>query len=314
MPTPSAIGTMSATPPDLEELRRRLDGIDDRLHDLLIERAEIVGQVAAQKRGGNISSYQPGREAVILRRLAARRPGRFPLATLLRMWREMLAATVRQQSPFAVAVFAPEDAPGAWDLARDHYGSSTPMPVHRSAREVIRAVGAGDATVGVLPMPSPSDPDPWWRHLLSSGEKTPRIIARLPFGPRGNARGGADALVIGFAAAQETGEDRTLYAAETAPDIGRARIPDLLAQRHLACTLFAAREETGGAPGSEPAPDMIRGPGQVLALIELDGFVAAHDPRLTGFAALLGGSLRRLLPLGGYAVPLAAAPSNLAKD
>ena len=33
---------MSDTPSDLEDLRRRIDGIDDRLQDLLIERMEIV--------------------------------------------------------------------------------------------------------------------------------------------------------------------------------------------------------------------------------------------------------------------------------
>ncbi|MGH7055635.1 MAG: chorismate mutase [Stellaceae bacterium] len=297
MPTPCATGTMPDIPPDLEELRRRLDDLDDRLHDLLIERTEIVGQVAAQKRGGSISPYQPGREALILRRLAARRPGRFPLATLLRMWREMLAATVRQQSPFAVAVFALDETQGFWDLARDHYGSSTPMSAHRSASQVIRAVGEDEAAVGVLPMPSPGDPDPWWRSLLSADARTPRVIARLPFGPRGNARGDADALVIGFAAPQETGADRTLLIVETAPDISRARILALLARRHLACTLFAACEETGGA----------------LALIELDGFIPAADPRLAGFAALLGQSLHRLRSLGSYPVPLAAAVCNPAK-
>jgi chorismate mutase/prephenate dehydratase len=302
MRSPSATETMSVIPPDLEGLRRRLDDLDDRLHDLLIERAEVVGMVAATKRDGRLASYHPGREAEILRRLAARRPGRFPLATLVRMWREMLAATVRLQSPFTVAVFAPEaqgfEAQGFWDLARDHYGSSTPISVHRSASQVIRAVGEGGATVGVLPMPHPGDPDPWWRHLLSADAKTPRIVARLPFGPRGNARGaGADALVIGSAAPQETGEDRTLLAIETAPDISRARILALLAQLRLACTLFAACEQGGGA----------------LALIEIDGFVPAADPRLGGFAAALGKSLHRLLPLGFYAVPLAAATPDPAK-
>lgn len=294
MPTPSATGTMPATPPDLEELRRRLDDLDDRVHDLLIERAGIVGQVAASKRDGRLA-YQPAREAEILRRLAARRPGRFPLAPLLRMWRELLAATVRQQAPFAVAVFAPGETHGFWDLARDHYGSSAPMSVHCSAREVIRAVGEGDATVGVLPMPVPGDPDPWWRSLLSPDEKTPRVIARLPFGPRGNARnGGADALVIGFAAPQETGADRTLFVIETALPVERARILGALAELRLAASLFLPCEQNGAA----------------LALIELDGFVALPDPRLDGFAALLGPSLYRLRSLGSYAVPLAAASDS----
>src|SRR5437870_5357124 len=83
--------TMSPTPLDLEELRRRLDEIDGRLHDLLIERTEVVEMVAASKRDGNLAALQPGREAEIIRRLVARHHGNFPVATIIRMWREMLA-------------------------------------------------------------------------------------------------------------------------------------------------------------------------------------------------------------------------------
>src|ERR1700758_2896810 len=92
---------------DLADLRRRIDAIDDQMHDLLMERAEIVAQVAASKRGGDVAFYQPAREAQILRRLAARHHGILPVAPVLRIWREMLAATVRLETPFAVAVFVP---------------------------------------------------------------------------------------------------------------------------------------------------------------------------------------------------------------
>ncbi len=95
---------------------------------------------------------------------------------------------------------------GFWDLARDHYGSHTPMSAYRSIGQVIRAVTEGQAAVGVLPMPQEGEPDPWWRHLLSEDEDAPRVVARLPFGARGNARSdGADALAIGRGAQQETG-------------------------------------------------------------------------------------------------------------
>src|SRR5437016_2815481 len=127
---------MPATPSDLAELRHRLDEIDDKVHDLLIERAEIISMVAASKRDGRLPAFQPAREAEIIRRLVGRHHGDFPVATLVRMWREMLAATVRLQSPFAVAVFAPADRPGFWDLARDHYGSNTPMSAYDTVGQV----------------------------------------------------------------------------------------------------------------------------------------------------------------------------------
>jgi hypothetical protein len=128
--------------------------------------------------------------------------------------------------------------------------------------------------------------------MLSGDENRPRAIARLPFGARGNARSdGADALVIGRGQQQETDLDRTLLITECAADIDRARVSRTLASLGLACTFFASCEHAGNA----------------LNLIEVEGFVRISDTRLDGFRAELGSALHRLLPIGGYAMPLAMA-------
>jgi chorismate mutase/prephenate dehydratase len=289
---------MSDIPSDLEQLRRRIDEIDDRLQDLLIERTDIVSRVGAHKRGnGALAPHQPAREAEIIRRLVSRNRGLLPPATLVRMWRELLAATVRLQGAFTIAIYAPPEAPALWDIARDHYGSHTPMLACRSTAQVIRAVTEGQAAIGVLPMPQEEDPDPWWRHLLSAHDNAPHVIARLPFGARGNARSdGADALAIGSGpigsgGEQHTGRDRTLIATENAPYISRGRMFSMLSTLGLDCTFMASCEHAEGAN----------------TLIEFDGFVPVTDPRLERFRAQLGPALYRLLRFGGYAVPLVAA-------
>lgn len=283
---------MSSTPSNLADLRRRLDAIDDRLQDLLVERAEIVSMVAASKKGRNQPALQPAREAEIIRRIVARHRGPLPVATLVRMWREMLAATVRLQSPFSVAVLVRPERQGCWDLARDHYGSNTPMTTCSSAREVIDNVARGDASAGVLPLPQQGEPDPWWPDLLSTAENTPRVIARLPFGAYGNARSeGVDALAIACGTADHTGFDRTLLAIECAPEFTRARMVELLAALRLACMSFGSCDYQGTSVG----------------LIEIDGFVPGSDNRLNELRAEAGPALHRLMPIGGYAVPLPAA-------
>jgi chorismate mutase/prephenate dehydratase len=295
----AAIETMSDIPSDLEQLRRRIDEIDDRLQDLLNERLDIVSRIAEHKRGnGGVAAHQPAREAEIVRRLVARNHGAFPPATLLRMWRELLAATTRLQGPFTIAVYAPPEAQGFWDIARDHYGSHTPMLIFRSTARVIQALSEGQAAIGVLPMPAEEDPDPWWRHLLSTDENAPHVIARLPFGARGNARSdSADALAIGRGGRQETGRDRTLIATENAPDISRGRMFATLSALGLACTFMASCEHAEG----------------VNTLIEIDGFVPMSDPRLANLRQQLGPALYRLLGFGGYAVPLSAAELSIAR-
>jgi hypothetical protein len=90
---------------------------------------------------------------------------------------------------------------------------------------------------------------------------------------------------------QPTGEDRTLFLTETAEHISRARIFGILAALRLTCTFFATLDHAEGA----------------IDLIEVDGFVPVSDSRLEGFREQLGQALVRLLPFGGYAVPLPAA-------
>jgi chorismate mutase / prephenate dehydratase len=171
------------------------------------------------------------------------------------------------------------------------------MLAYRTTGQVIHAVTDGQAAVGVLPMPQEGDPDPWWRHLLSTDDNAPHVIARLPFGGRGNARSEGDALAIGRGAEQPTGRDRTLLATENAADVSRGRMFSILAGLGLDCTLLASCEHAEGAN----------------TLIEIDGFVPVSDPRLERLRAQLGPALYRLLRFGSYAVPLSAAELGLAK-
>jgi chorismate mutase/prephenate dehydratase len=287
---------MLSAPSDLKELRRRLDGIDDKLQDLLIERMEVVGSVAAEKRNGTVAPHVPAREAEILRRLVERQGDSFPSGTLVRMWRELLAATTRRQGPFAVAAFAPPEAFGVWDLARDHYGSHTSITPYQSTFQVIRAVAERRVAVGVLPMPQDGDDDPWWRHLLSPDIEAPRIIARLPFGPRGNARSDSgDALAIGYGAPEPSGSDRTVLATENRVSISHGRFVAALSKLGLSCTFVTSYEQADA----------------VNTLIEIDGYVALADPRLDSLRVQLAGDLLRLLPVGGYAVPLKASDATM---
>ena len=86
----------------LAGLRAELDRVDDALHDTLMRRAEVVTQVAALGAKGRVP-LRPGREAsIICGGLLARNRGALAPATLVRVWREMLAGSSAQQNPMAV--------------------------------------------------------------------------------------------------------------------------------------------------------------------------------------------------------------------
>ena len=188
---------MSGNGQSLDHVRREIDDIDTQLHDLIMRRTEIVEQVRRIKVDDAVK-IRPAREAEIAYRLLARHRGAFPRRELLRIWRELIVATLSFEGPFGVAVLADERRPGLWDLARDQYGSHVPLTLHPSRRSVVDAVRRQEATVGVLPWPEERDEaEPWWRYLLSTADDAPRVIARLPFAGPPNGRGDdLDALVI----------------------------------------------------------------------------------------------------------------------
>lgn len=283
----------------LDELRREIDKIDDAIHDLLMRRTQVVERVGAQKGGpGGGPFIRPGREAVILRRLMARHTGALPVGVVVRMWREMMTALTRLQGPFAVAVYAPEDRRGFWDVARDHYGGVAAMTAVNSPQAAVRAVSEGAATVGVVPYPAEDDADPWWRFLINADARTPRIVARLPFGGRGNARGeDRDALAVALIDNEPTGDDRALLGIELGADLSRGRLKDALEAVGLPPTGFC----TWHAPGMQ---------GVSVNLVEVADYVDRADPRLGQLTQRLNATLDgapaavRVNALGGYAMPL----------
>jgi chorismate mutase / prephenate dehydratase len=284
---------MSTASPTLADLRRRIDELDDALHDALMQRAAVVEGVRQVKRHDATAPLRPGREAQILRRLLARHRGAFPKPILVRLWRELLAGSLAIQADLHVAVYAPEKGVGLWDLARDHYGSQTAMSAFRSTGEVLRAMADGRSTLGVLPVPGQSDVEPWWRFLAAGEAPVLRIIARLPFGAPGNARSGNnDAFVIGAIEPEESGADRSVYVIETGDDVSRARLLGALGGAGLPVSVIAVADPEDGA---------------ATLLVEFDGWIAAGDTRLKEALAGLGGRVLRCTWLGGYARPLSAA-------
>jgi len=269
----------------LTALRAELDRIDTAVHDLLMQRARVVEHVA---RSGKPAAFRPGREASIIRRLLKRHQGGLPPASLVRIWRELLAGTTSMQGGFSVAVCAPPEGGTLFvQIAREHFGALTPLRTHRSPAQAIGEVSAGSAAVAVLPLPSGTEEprDAWWTALLHKDEPRIHVVGRLPFWhPRPEGAPDVQAFIIAAVAPDASGADRSLLGLELPLDVSHAR---------LTAALTAA--------GFEPSQIILRrDPGATAAdaLADVDGFVADDDPRLGNLATVL----RRPVVLGAYAI------------
>ena len=287
---------MADKKPSLDDLRAQIDRIDNSIHDLLMERALIVEHVRHAK-DPDQPKYRPAREAEILYRLAERHRGSFSKYTILQMWRELISGTLMLEGPFFIAVQAPNENDGYMDLARDHFGSFSPMIRHQNAVSVIEDVSNGNATVGVLPFPVRDSDDIWWRYLANGEEGRPMIVCRLPFAGRSNARGSQlDALVISKAPPTETGRDTSVFAFPVDGQISSARLKSAFNN----CGLNAGRVMDWSMLGGDYR----------LFMVELDGFVAGNDKRLEGVLERLEGDTDQLVWLGAYAQPLTETEMN----
>lgn len=235
--------------------------------------------------------FRPAREALILRRLTKRHQGPFPLPVLLRIWREMIAGYTRIQGPFTVAACVTEGDHLIWDIARDHFGSCTPVRVMRTPMPCVRAVMDREANIGVVPWPEDNDPSPWWGSLLSRDRKTPMIVARLPFVESDRNGNGARALAIAQVPHEASGDDRSFIAIELSEDISRSRLKDAMTRIGLVPSAFWSAASQGDR-------------GQPLHLVEVEGFVTSADGSLAKIEHALENRVLRIAVIGGYAMPI----------
>jgi len=280
-----------AATPDLGSLRAELDRLDDALHDTLMRRAEVVAQVAALRVKGPVP-LRPGREAAIIRRLLARHGGALPVSGVVRIWRELLAATTAQQRPLLVAI-GQAGNPTYLALAREHFGALTPLRAYQALAQATDAVRAGVATVAVLPMPMPGEATSaaWWPAMLHQGGPCIHVVARLPFWmPRPEGSPDVQALVVSAAAPDPSGWDRSLLGLELTLETSAARLDAALAAAGFRAGTTILRR-TPGAAGEQPTAQ---------ALVDVEGFVGDDDARLAGLQAVR----RPPVVLGAYAVPL----------
>jgi chorismate mutase / prephenate dehydratase len=141
---------------DLSALRLRIDAVDEQLLALLAERADLVADVAEEKRAHGLSTVDPERENALLRRLLALGAGRFPREAILAVFREIMSASVSLQATVTVAYLGPA---GTFShlAARTLFGYAPAYLEEATIEGVFDAVARGRATYGVVPLENSSE-------------------------------------------------------------------------------------------------------------------------------------------------------------
>jgi len=144
---------ISRRPPlRLRALRDRIDRLDERIQQLISERAGCAQQIAAIKQAaGDGNFYRPEREVDVLRRVIARNAGPLTSEEMARLFREIMSACLALEEPMQVAFLGPEGT-FTQAAARKHFGHSVETVPLAGIADVFREVESGAAHFGVVPI------------------------------------------------------------------------------------------------------------------------------------------------------------------
>jgi chorismate mutase len=181
--------------PTLTDLRVEIDRIDAAMHQLLIERGQVIErliEIKASQGGG--SAFRPAREASMMRAIAERHHGLLPLDTVESIWRVIISTFTYLQARYSVHIATSLNDAAIRDSARFHFGFTVPCVAHPGSAEVIAAVAESGGDLGMFALDGGPAAGAWWRRLAPP--EAPKVIARLPFVERPDHPAGLPVFVI----------------------------------------------------------------------------------------------------------------------
>ena len=211
----------------LTNLRVDIDRIDLAMHELLMERGEIIDRLIEIKaRQGGGSAFRPGREASMMRAMAERHRGLLPLDTVEGIWRIIISTFTYVQSNYSVHADVASGDAAMRDSVRFHFGFTVPFLTHNGPTAVIAAVARSEGDLGMVRLDSGPASGAWWTVLV--GEAAPKIIARLPFVERPDHPAGMPVFVVSKPLAEAAATEVRLVAISL--DRWREGVPAALAE------------------------------------------------------------------------------------
>lgn len=161
-----------------ETARARLDEIDARIHDAVLDRSQAVTALREASSGSGLAGpvFDPEADADVMRKLAERHQGDLPLMAIEAIWCSLLSASSRLSKENTIHLDGSADLVGMLDLARYYFGFSAELIPGSDAADVAGAVTASSSDIGLVALNDRAEL-PWWRGLSGGGAQ---IRARLP--------------------------------------------------------------------------------------------------------------------------------------
>lgn len=139
------------TAPDLEDLRKTIDGIDRDLLALMSARAQQAMRAGDVKKADGVAVYRPEREATVIARLQELNAGPLPATAIAAIWREVMSACRGLERRLRIAFLGPAGT-FSEQAVHQHFGSEVDSMPCPTIDEVFRLTEAEGADFGIVPV------------------------------------------------------------------------------------------------------------------------------------------------------------------
>jgi len=135
----------------LEELRKKIDDLDNQLVELLNERARVVVEIGKLKSKTARPVYSPDREKQVFERIARANKGPLPDKCLVAIWRELMSGSFVLERPLRIGYLGPQGS-FSHTAAMLKFGQSVEYEPVADITSIFEEVSKGHCDLGLAPV------------------------------------------------------------------------------------------------------------------------------------------------------------------
>lgn len=135
----------------LDDLRKEINGIDQKIIELLGRRGNITHAIGNVKKAKKQPIYSSERECLVYKNIVSKNKGPLSDDSLKAIYREVMSACLSLEHPIVVAYLGPEMT-FTHQVSMEKFGSSVKYLSCDSITDVFKEVEKGNADYGVVPI------------------------------------------------------------------------------------------------------------------------------------------------------------------
>jgi chorismate mutase/prephenate dehydratase len=135
----------------LEELRKKIDEVDNQLVKLLNERAQVVVKIGTLKTKTDKPVYSPDREKDVFARITRANKGPLPDRCLIAIWRELMSGSFVLERPLRIGYLGPAGS-FSHTAAMLKFGQSVEYEPLADITSIFDEVSKGHCDLGLAPV------------------------------------------------------------------------------------------------------------------------------------------------------------------